>query len=126
MPDTKSAQTRRILMVEDDEALAAMYRLRLEHEGHTVEIAPTSQSGLERVKANDYDLVFLDLGLPDGDGIDLLSTLRDDQVDVAVVVLTNFTDAFARARSLELGARAYVIKADVTPAWLAQQVDAWI
>jgi len=117
---------RRLLMIEDDVALATMYRRRLEHDGHSVEWASTARSGLDLARAQDYDLVFLDIGLPDRDGLDVLEALRRESRATNVVVLTNFSDVHARARSEQLGARAYVVKADVTPAWLAQQVREWI
>ena len=124
--DRGTTSGRRILMIEDDAALAGMYQRRLERDGHQVVLASTGADGMDLARREAFDLTFLDLGLPDRDGIDLLHDLRAEVHDAAVVVLTNFSDTQARKRSLELGARAYVIKADVTPAWLAQHVDTWI
>ena len=77
-----------ILIVEDEADIRRFVRLTLEAEGHTVHEAATLQRGLIEAGTRRPDLVVLDLGLPDGDGIDLLRHWRAQGRDVPVLILT--------------------------------------
>lgn len=77
-----------ILIVEDEADIRRFVRLTLESEGHTVHEAATLQRGLIEAGTRRPDLVVLDLGLPDGDGIDLLRHWRAQGRDVPVLILT--------------------------------------
>lgn len=77
-----------ILIVEDEADIRRFVRLTLESEGHTVHEATTLQRGLIEAGTRRPDLVVLDLGLPDGDGIDLLRHWRAQGRDVPVLILT--------------------------------------
>lgn len=77
-----------ILIVEDEADIRRFVRLTLETEGHTVHEAATLQRGLIEAGTRRPDLVVLDLGLPDGDGIDLLRHWRAQGRDVPVLILT--------------------------------------
>ena len=113
----------RILLVEDDEAIAEMYRVRLMADGYNVEIACDSDQGLRRAIADPPDLVYLDLHVPRCGGLDLLRRLRAEPQGerVPVVILTNWDEPDLRARGERLGAVEYLIKSDTTPAWIAME-----
>ena len=68
----------RVLFVEDDGAVAQMYRLKLELDGYQVEVAPDGEVALEMVRSSPPDLIFLDIRLPKLDGLDVLEALRAD------------------------------------------------
>jgi two-component system response regulator MprA len=98
----------RVLVVEDDEALAATLRLGLEASGFRVVLARGVQEALEAVARTALDLAVVDVQLPDGSGFALVPRLRDR--GLAVVVLTVRSAVADRVHGLELGADDYVVK----------------
>ena len=117
----------KVLLIEDDEAAAEMYRLRMTADGYTVIIARDGQEGLALAESEQPDLVYLDLRLPKMDGLEVLKRLRETAATAAVpvVILTNHGELELRERGLELGALEFLIKADTTPAYLSQGVERW-
>ncbi len=117
----------RVLMIEDDSAVAEMYRLRLSADGYVVTIARTGEEGLEQATKLNPDLIYLDLRLPGMDGFDVLQRLRSalETAEIPVIVLTNFGRPELVERGLKLGALEFLIKADTTPARLAETAGRW-
>jgi DNA-binding response OmpR family regulator len=103
--------TPRLLLIDDDARLAAMVRDYLAGHGLAVDLAGTVAEGLARLRAG-YDLVVLDLMLPDGDGLDVCRRIRADGAhgDVPIVMLTAKGDPLDRVVGLEIGADDYVPK----------------
>lgn len=100
-----------ILIVEDEKSLALEVNEFLTHEGFTVEHARTKRSAEEKILANGYDFILLDLGLPDGDGFDLLKALKSIRNrDDAVIILTARGAVDDRIQGLEQGADDYLAK----------------
>jgi len=110
----------KVLLIEDDEVSAEMYRSRLAADGYTVVVAPDGQAGLDMALAEQPDLIYLDLRLPKKDGFAVLEQLRADArtAGIPAVILSNFGEPELRARGLELGALEFLVKADTTPAGL--------
>src|SRR5579864_4454167 len=106
MAEPASVRLPTVLLVEDDAAVAQMYRLQLEHEGYLVLTAAEGETGLSIAERFQPDLIILDIGLPDMNGLTLLDTMRanDRLREVPIVILTNFDDPDTEQRSLELGA----------------------
>src|ERR1700743_3105099 len=100
-----------ILIVEDEKSLVLEVYEFLTKEGFTVENAHTKKSAEEKILVNNYDFILLDLGLPDGDGFDLLKTLKSikDRED-AVIILTARGAVDDRVHGLEQGADDYLAK----------------
>jgi DNA-binding response OmpR family regulator len=100
-----------VLIVEDEKGLALEVDEFLSHEGFTVEHARTKKSAEEKIFVNNYDFILLDLGLPDGDGFDLLKMLKNikDRQD-AVIILTARGAVDDRVLGLEQGADDYLAK----------------
>jgi two-component system, OmpR family, response regulator RegX3 len=96
----------RLLVVEDDVTIARPLLSGLQREGYDVQLAST---GVAALAAQDYDLVLLDLGLPDMDGKDVCSGLRKRSA-VPIIVVTARGDEIDRVILLELGADDYVVK----------------
>lgn len=117
-------ETVRVLLIEDDEALAEMYRLRLAADGYTVAIAQDGENGIAAARSEPPDLIFLDVRLPRLDGVGVLERLRatPESRDVPVIVLTNYGEPDLRTRCLGLGAVDYLVKADVVPSVLSDRV----
>ncbi|RYG79716.1 response regulator [bacterium] len=99
----------RVLVVEDDAAIRGVLRTLLGSSGYRVEEAETVRQALVQVRANRPDLVLLDLGLPDGDGQELVRELRAFST-VPVVVLTARAAEREMIRALDGGADDYVVK----------------
>jgi DNA-binding response OmpR family regulator len=118
----------RIVLIEDDIAIADMYRLQLELAGHTVWIAADGETGLRLARERLPDVVFLDLRLPKLDGFEVLAALRDDPrtTGLPVVVLSNYGAPEMMSRALDLGAKDYLIKTSVTPVELSSRLASWI
>lgn len=102
----------KIMVVEDNEMLAALLRRALEREGHEVLLAPSGVEMMKLIYSAKPDLIVLDIGLPDVDGRDLLSSLKKDVRTYAIPVIVwsgRFADS-DRAVALGLGAEDYVEK----------------
>jgi len=121
-PTAVGAQS--VLLVEDDAAVAQMYRLRLELDGYLVLTAMDGETGLAMAKRFQPDIIIIDIGLPGMNGLELLETVRASDAirDVPVLILTNFEDPAAEKRSLELGARQFLRKSKTTPDALTASV----
>src|SRR6266498_5303596 len=99
----------RILVVEDERAIAEPVAESLEREGFDPEVAPTVEAAEAAFAALEPDLVLLDVMLPDGDGRDLCRDLRA-RSDVPIIMLTARGEEVDRVVGLELGADDYVVK----------------
>ena len=97
------------LLIEDEPQIRRFVRLALEEEGWHVQEAATMNRGLIEAGTRKPDLVVLDLGLPDGDGIDLIADLRTWS-PVPVIVLSARTDEEQKIRALDAGADDYLTK----------------
>jgi len=99
-----------ILLVEDNSRLAASLSKGLAEAGFVVDVARTGSAALERLARQDADAVILDLGLPDVDGLDVLTRARADGVVAPVLVLTARDAVQSRVDALDRGADDYLVK----------------
>jgi len=99
----------RVLIVEDDDAIATPLARGLEREGLAVDRVETGADALVRSAASAFDVVLLDLGLPDRDGFDVCRELRA-RSDVPIIVVTARSEEVDRVVGLELGADDYIVK----------------
>jgi DNA-binding response OmpR family regulator len=100
----------RIVLVEDNQQLATTIADGLSEDGYTVEVVATAITGIDRGLRRDLDLMVLDLGLPDRDGIEVLQELRSARVHVPILVLTARDAVDARVAALDAGADDYLVK----------------
>jgi DNA-binding response OmpR family regulator len=100
----------RLLVVEDEEALARHLIRGLREEGHEVDHAASLAAAAELAAAADYDLALLDLKLPDGSGLDLLRRWREENRHFPVLVLTARDTVGDRVEGLDSGAHDYLTK----------------
>lgn len=100
---------RRILIVEDESRMARFIRLNLEHDGFQVFESVRGRDAIRRAREEFPDLILLDVMLPDIDGFEVLSRIREES-DVPVIMLTAKGEEDDRVRGLELGADDYVPK----------------
>lgn len=99
-----------LLIVEDNKELATELKEFLVHSGYICKIAPTCKKALDEVNSNDYDIMLLDLGLPDGSGFDVLKSVRKNQLKMAVIVVTAHGELDDKINGLQLGADDYLTK----------------
>jgi DNA-binding response OmpR family regulator len=99
-----------ILVVEDDEKIGSMLEAALVSNGHTASWQRTGASALAAADARTFDLVLLDLGLPDIDGLDVCRDLKQRQPQSIVVILTARGDEMDVVVGLESGADDYLVK----------------
>jgi heavy metal response regulator len=100
----------RILVVEDEGKIADFIRRGLESAGYAVDHAANGRGALDHVHATEYDLIILDLMLPDMDGFDLLEKLRNRKTSSPVLILSARDAVDDRVRGLEGGADDYIVK----------------
>ncbi len=96
--------------MEDDDGIAAPLQRTLEREGYAVERVATGQAGLDRVAQGGIDLVVLDLGLPDLDGLEVCRRMRADGYQDALMILTARGGELDRVVGLDVGADDYLAK----------------
>jgi CheY-like chemotaxis protein len=118
----------RVLFVEDDPAVAQMYKLKLELDGYAVDVAVDGLQAVQMATGNPPDIIFLDIRLPKMDGLGVLEALRRDERTrkVPVVILSNYTERELVERGLRLGALEYLIKSQTSPARVAGGVIRWL
>jgi DNA-binding response OmpR family regulator len=100
----------KILVVEDNKDLALGLRVNLEERRYQVQVSTTVSDGFARLRAYRPDLMILDLGLPDGDGLGLIRRLRGDGDNTLILVLTAKSQQDTKVLGLRLGADDYVTK----------------
>ena len=99
----------KVLIVDDEPPIRKLLRMGLGTQGYHIIDAPNAKTALELMSA-EPDLVILDLGLPDMQGLDLLRQIRQLRADVPIVVLSSRGDEVAKVEALDLGADDYVTK----------------
>jgi CheY-like chemotaxis protein len=118
----------RVLFVEDDPTVAQMYRLKLELDGYSVDVASDGEQAVSRATSDPPDIIFLDIRLPKLDGLGVLEALRRHErtQQVPVVILSNYSERELVERGLKLGALEYLVKSQTTPAKVAGGVEDWL
>lgn len=99
-----------VLIVEDDEEIAAHIRAGLKGQGHDVAIATDGREGLKVAQTGNFDLIILDRMLPSLDGVEILASLRRSGVDAPVLMLTARGSIEDRVTGLRAGADDYLLK----------------
>ena len=100
----------RILVVEDEKRIADFLSRGLESAGYAVDVAHDGGNALNLVHATEYDLIILDLGLPDMDGLQVLSKIRNRKVSPQVLILSARDGVEDRVKGFEVGADDYLVK----------------
>lgn len=116
----------RLLIIEDEPPIANAFKKQLTMlGGFSVDIANGGNEGLEKLKKGTYDLVLLDIVMPDIDGIDVLRAIQADKKtykDVPVMMLTNVTAIEAKKEVEKLGVKGFVVKTSIRPDELIERV----
>lgn len=105
---------KKILIVEDDKPMAYALELKLQHENVEAKVALNGQEGIELLKKEKYGLVLCDLIMPVLDGFKLLEFIKEKEIKVPVIVLSNLGQAEDKKRARELGAVGFFVKSDTS------------
>lgn len=100
----------RILIIEDEKNIARVLELELKFEGYETGVAHTGSEGLIQFREQEWDLVLLDLMLPEIHGLDVLRRIRSSDENLPVILLTARNDVKDKVAGLDLGANDYVTK----------------
>jgi len=116
----------RILVIDDEEGIRAGCRRALEPEGYIVETAATGQEGLRRFREGNFDMVLIDVVLPDMRGVDLLAPILEKDPDVVCVVITGYATVELAVQAIRSGAYDFLSKpftADILRMTVAQGLE---
>jgi len=100
----------RILVIDDDENIRKVLETILEDEGYIVETAETAKKGIEKSEKAFYNLALIDVRLPDMEGIELLSKLRNTKPKMRKIIVTGYPTLQNAVAAVNKGADAYVMK----------------
>jgi DNA-binding response OmpR family regulator len=114
----------KVAIIEDDQAISQMYRIKFEAEGYSVETAENGKLGFELAQKMRPDIILLDLMMPVMTGEEMLAKLRktDWGANMKVIILTNRGEQEIPPQVKTLGVTALILKADMTPRQVAELV----
>lgn len=117
--------TKKILLIEDNREISLLYTESLEKAGYDVTPAPTGEQGLEAAQKGPFDLILLDIMLPQKSGLDVLKELKSLPAaqDVPVYMLTVLGQESVIKEAFELGAAGYFMKASYSPKDVVREVQ---
>lgn len=115
----------RILLIEDEKEISNLYKELLSSSGFEVNTAFDGETGYEIAKKGDWDVLLLDIMLPNKDGLEILSQINSEGLTNTkkVVILSNIENSEVSKKSESLGALRYVIKSDIKPSDLIDIVN---
>ncbi len=117
---------KKILFIEDETQLADLYAMVLRKEGYGVTVAKDGLEGFKLAQNGDFDLLLLDLMLPNMSGFDILKALRDPQKSpdfkARIIVLTNFGEDPETRQKMEAQTDGYLLKVNYTPRALVEYI----
>ena len=100
----------RILLVDDDSTITTSFQMVLQNEGYDVDTASDGRQALERFERENYQLVILDIKLPDINGIEVARRIRKHNDDVRLVIVTGYPELEDSIETIELGIEEILLK----------------
>lgn len=118
----KPAQRKRVLCIEDEHFISELYTRALNKTGFDVKTLIDGEEGLREAKTNQYDIILLDIMIPNLIGTDILKRLRTDvpNLRAKIIITTNLELGEEDRARVENQADGYIVKADLTPKQLAE------
>ena len=117
---------KRILLVEDEKALATVLNLKLKNAGYETSVAYDGDEALEALKAGQYDLMLIDIMMPKRDGFSVLEELKKQNNQTPVFAMSNLGQDEDIARIKNMGVKDYIIKADASPGDILERVSKFL
>lgn len=100
----------RILIVDDDENIRKVLTMILEDEGYVVDQAETAEQAIEKTEKNFYNMALIDIRLPDMEGIELLTKMKDTMPKMRKIIITGYPTLQNAIEAVNRGADAYILK----------------
>lgn len=100
----------RVLLIEDDSSMAKSIEMMLKSDGYIIDVADMGEDGLEIGKIYEYDIIILDLMLPDMDGYEVLKSLRAAKIETPILILSGLAELDNKIKGLGFGADDYLTK----------------
>lgn len=124
-PQQPQPAKKRILCIEDEQFIGELYSRALTKAGHEVLVISSGLKGLEEAEKDTYDVILLDIMVPDLLGIDVLAKLRAEMPNLKakIIITTNLEQDETARQAVEKQADGYIIKAEITPRQLVEFVD---
>lgn len=117
---------KKILIVEDEKALATVLNLKLTSSGFETTVLYNGDDALAALKAGAYDLVLIDIMMPKRDGFSVLEDLKKMKNHTPVFVMSNLGQEEDIARIKSMGVKEYIIKADTSPIEITEKVSVFL
>ena len=118
---------KKVLCIEDEHFIAELYGRSLERAGYQVKLVVDGVEGLREAQKDEYDIILLDLMVPNLTGVEILKTLKDKsqtpKLKAKIIITTNLEQREDIRSDIEDQADAYVVKAELTPAELVEFVS---
>jgi DNA-binding response OmpR family regulator len=116
-----------IILCEDDNDLRTVYNVMISKTGHQIELAPDGEVALELIRNKEWDLLLLDIMLPKKDGLAIIKTIFEEKLKKGkILMLTNLNTESIIAEAFKYGADGYLIKSEITPGSLLQEIKPFI
>ena len=114
----------KIAIIEDDQVISQMYRMKFEADGFDVQLANNGKQGVALVEEFLPDLILLDLQMPEMNGVEALEIIRKNiwGKNIPVIILTNMGEEESPKAIRSLGIHSYIVKADLTPRQVVERV----
>lgn len=114
----------KIAIIEDDDVIAQMYRMKFASEGFEVQMASNGRIGVELCEKMRPDMILLDMKMPEMDGEEALEIIRSKGwgKHIPVIILTNLGEEEAPKNLKQLGIHSYIVKAELTPSQVTERV----
>lgn len=118
----------RILLIEDEDSIRGLYEREIKRSGFYIEAYPDGTSGLEGLLKGRFDLILLDIMLPDMNGLQILKKIKTTvQIsNIPVVMLTNLGQEVTIKRAFSLGASGYILKVNTQPKDLIRELSKYL
>ena len=115
---------KKILMVEDDSTISSMYKTQFEADGFDISIVNNGAAGLLAAKKEKFDLIMLDVILPQMDGFSILEEIKkDDKIkNTPVIMLTSLGTDEDKSKGIKMGAADYIVKSSLTPSQVSEKI----
>lgn len=114
-----------LLLVEDEQEIREVYLTTLQNAGYIVDCAVNGKEALQKIESAKYDLILLDIVMPEMDGHEVMQKLAQHQTmpkKTPILLLTNLVRDAAITEMMKLGATSYIVKVDITPDQLLEKI----
>ncbi|TAK89254.1 response regulator [Patescibacteria group bacterium] len=125
LPQQAEQNGKRILIVEDDPFISRMYTAKLQTAGFVIELSSNGRDAYEKLKSQEYDLLLMDINIPELTGFEVLKALKNDgRSDIAkkAIVLTNSANPEDHGLADQLGVE-YMVKSELTPHQVLERIN---